>query len=73
MKTDFTDYHGTPIEVGDTVINFRLNFIEPKIWIVKRRSDGLIYCEGEYQGMKKYIGLEQLINTSGVALKVFNK
>ena len=71
QETQYKDFHGTPISIGDTVFNFRLNFIEPKEWVVKQREDGLVYCEGEANGEKRYIALESLINSSGVALKVF--
>ncbi len=69
-ETEFKDFYGKPICVGDTVMNFKLNNIVPKRWEVKERGDGLIYCEGEHDGQKKFIALEQLINTPGVALTI---
>lgn len=67
------DYFGTIIRVGSVVMDFRLNSFVPKVWTVKERDDGLFYCEGEVDGEKTFIGLDQLLDTSGVSLRVLKK
>jgi len=70
-KTQYTDHFGNPICVGDTIVNIRITMLKPAKWEVKEREDGLIYCKGYVGSRPKYIGIDQLLNTSGVRLRCF--
>jgi hypothetical protein len=51
-------------------MNFKLNFIEPRVWEVKEGEDGLVYCEGKYREESTFMEFGELIDTPGVALVV---
>lgn len=71
IPTNQNDHYGDPIFVGSKLFNVKLNFVEPRIWEVKQRKDGLFYCEGiTNKGAIKYIALKELLNHLLVFIKV---
>lgn len=71
VDTGEKDYFGNQIFVGSTIVDFKMNHIQPKVWEVYQREDGLFLCKGETDKKEmKYIGLSQLLNDPRIALAI---